>query len=440
MLSLLHRLFLCRLNYNTTVSFPVHRQAFLNFAACQKIFISQMPISQSSLINKESNRGRFLLMAGILFIAINLRPALASVGPLVSHIRDSTGLSNSMLGLLTTLPLIAFGVVSSLTTLFTRRFGIGGTLLGAMILLAAGICIRSLDGIVSLYIGTLLLGVGIAFGNVLLPGLTKWKFSSDSGFMTSLYSGVMAVGASLASGISVPLADKLQWGWRGSLAIWSILALIAFFVWLPQVGRLKRADQKHSYRKAMKALGKMSVAWKIALFMGLQSLTFYAILAWLPAILQGRGYGDEYSGWMLSLSQATGIIGSIVIPLWAGKRLDQSNIVTFLCVLETIGIVGLVFPQIGLVGIWVSIIGFVLGGTFGLALLFIVLRSKDTQTATDLSGMAQSIGYLVAATGPIIFGSLFDLTGSWTDSLLLLLLIVFVKLYMGLGAAKNEKV
>ena len=163
-------------------------------------------------------------------------------------------------------------------------------------------------------------------------------------------------------------------------------------------------------------------------------------MAWLPAILQGRGFNDEFSGWMLSLSQTTGIAGSLVIPFWAGKKLDQRSIVSFLATLETVGILGLLFPQIGLVSVWVSLLGFVIGGTFGLALLFIVLRSKDAHTTTDLSGMAQSIGYLLAASGPIIFGSLFDLTGNWNYSLALLLLVVFIKLYTGLGAAKNRKI
>lgn len=398
-----------------------------------------MQVSKSDLKNKGTKPVGYLLIAGILFIAFNLRPALAGVGPLVDQIRNSTGLSNSMLGLLTTLPLLAFGVVSSFTALFTRRFGIGGTLLGAMFLLAAGIGIRSLNGMLPLYLGTILFGVAIAFGNVLLPSLTKWKFSSKSGFITSLYSSVLGIGSALASGISVPLADRFKWGWRGSLAIWALPALLAFFIWLPQLNRLKNTEPQRSYRKAMKELGKSTVAWKIAVFMGLQSLTFYVILAWLPAILHGRGYNDEFSGWMLSLSQATGILGSLFIPLWAGKRTDQRSVVTFLAVLETIGILGLIFPQIGLVSIWVSLIGFVLGGTFGLALLFIVLRSKDAQATTELSGMAQSIGYLIAATGPIIFGSLFDLTGNWNDSLILLLLIVFLKLYTGLGAAKKSQ-
>ena len=399
-----------------------------------------MPLSKVSLSKRSSTKsGNILLIAGILCIAINLRPALATVGPLVSQIREATGLSNSMLGLLTALPLLAFGIVSSLTSLVTRRFGIGYTLLGALALIALGITIRSLDGVVFLFSGTILFGIGIAFGNVLLPSLTKQNFQKNSGVITSLYSAVMAIGASLAAGLSVPLSKSFGLGWRGTLGIWAIFAIIAFFAWLPQLSKFKKTVQNGTYGKSMLALGKKSLAWKIALFMGLQSMTFYIILAWLPEILQSRGFDANFSGWMLSLSQATGIAGSVIIPLWASKKKNQKDIVLILFILEIIGILGLLFSKMDLVILWVSFIGFVLGGCFGLALLFIVLRSKDTNTTTELSGFAQSVGYLVAATGPIIFGKIFDLTLNWTYPLLLLLVIATVKLYAGLGAGKEEK-
>lgn len=381
-----------------------------------------------------------LLIAGILCIAINLRPTLASVGPLIEDIRKDTGLSNSLLGLLTTLPLIAFGVVSTLTPLFTRRFGIGGTLLGAMALLVLGISLRSVAWIPMLYFGTLLAGVAIAFGNVLLPSLTKRNFESNSGFITSLYSGFMAIGASLAAGMSVPLAHGMGLGWRRSLWVWSILAVIAFFVWLPQLGRLKKSKPAQSYLQAMKNLGKSRLAWQVAIFMGLQSMTFYVILAWLPAILQSRGYDASFSGWMLSLSQASGIFGSLIIPIFAGRRNDQRTIVWALLILEVIGLIGLSLPQVGWPALWMILIGFDLGGTFGLALLFIVFRSHNADSATELSGMAQSVGYLVAALGPLVFGSVFDLTGTWTYPLILLFAVSFLKLYMGLLAGKPGKI
>lgn len=383
---------------------------------------------------------RILLLAGILCIAINLRPALASIGPLIDDIRQDTGLSSFFLGLLTTLPLIAFGVISTLTPLFTKRFGIGGTLFGAMVLLVIGILVRSIPSVSALYVGTLLFGIAIAFGNVLLPSLTKRNFAEKSGFVTSLYSSVMALGASLAAGLSVPLAHDAGLGWRGSLGVWAILAFIAVLVWLPQLSQLKKSSPNRSYIKAMKSLGSSGLAWKVALFMGLQSLTFYVILAWLPAILQSRGYDAEFSGWMLSLSQATGIIGSLVVPVFAGRRNDQRKIVLALAFIEAIGLLGILFPQLGPVAIWVSMIGFVLGGTFGLSLLFIVLRSQDAESATELSGMAQSIGYFVAASGPIVFGSIFDLTEGWTYPLFLLFIIAGLKLYMGLGAGRPGKV
>jgi len=391
-------------------------------------------------IIKTSKSTNILLLAGILCIAINLRPALAGVGPLVDDIRQATGLSNSMLGLLTTLPLIAFGVISMLTPLFTDRFGIGKTLLGAMILLCIGIGIRSVEGIFPLYFGTLLFGIAIALGNVLLPGITKRNFSENSGFVTSLYSSVMAVGASLAAGLSVPLTNINGLGWRGSLAVWAILALVAVIIWLPQVNKLKKPAQKNDYIKAMKKLNNSRLAWQVALFMGLQSMTFYIILAWLPAILQSRGYSANYSGWMLSLCQATGILGSLIIPTIAGKRNDQRSIVWVLLLIELIGITGLLLPQFGGVEIWVSMIGFVLGGSFGLSLLFIVLRAHDTASATELSGMAQSIGYVIAATGPFIFASIFDLTNNWRYALILLLVIAVLKSFSGLYAAKPGKV
>lgn len=382
-------------------------------------------------------RKSVLLLIGILLIAINLRPALASIGPLIDDIRASTGLSNPMLGLLTTLPLLAFGGVSILAPIFTKRFGIGKVLLMAMLLLTFGILIRTTSWIPALYIGTFLLGIAIAFGNVLLPTLTKQNFPTKAGLITSFYSGTMAIGASLAAGISVPLAYDFNLGWQGSLRVWAILSFFAFCIWIPQSSNLKKEYTDRNFVQSMKNMMRQRLAWKVALFMGLQSYTFYVILAWLPDLLISRGYNLESAGWMLSLSQATGILGSLIIPFLAGKKKDQRSMVFFLIVMEAIGLIGLLFPNSGFEWLWISLIGFVLGACFGLALLFIVLRSKETETATELSGMAQSIGYIVAGTGPIFIGTLFDFTGNWSYPIIALLGIATLKLYMGLGAGKE---
>lgn len=388
-------------------------------------------------LNKAS---RTLLLVGVLFVAVNLRAALSSIGPLIDMIREDVGLSDTLLGLLTTLPLIAFGLVSTITPLFTKRFGIGNTLLGALTLLTSGILIRSAGGIFALYLGTILLGIAIAFGNVLIPALIKRNFPHKAGFVTSLYSGIMSLGAAIAAGLSVPLAVEHNLGWRGSLAVWAVLALLALIIWIPNIKRINRTVPTRSFKEAMKKLSGSLLVWRLALYMGLQSLAFYVILAWLPAILIDRGYDALYAGWMLSLSQATGIIGSIVFPIWAGSRKDQRLVIVCLLIVEFIALVGLMIPEIGLVELWVGLIGMVLGGTFGLALLLIVLRSKDAETAAELSGIVQSIGYFIAATGPFIVGMIYDLTQVWNYALALLIVIGIIKLILGIDVGRDRKI
>jgi CP family cyanate transporter-like MFS transporter len=204
-----------------------------------------------------------LLGAEILCIAINLRTALAGVGPLIANIKEGTGLSNSLFGLL---PLLAFGVESIVTPLFTKKFGIGIILLGAMLFLGIGIGIgiRAID----FYCGTLLLGIAIAFGNVLLPSLTKHNFAKNSEFITSLYASIMALGASLAAGLSVPLAEEAGLGWRGSLGVWDLLAIVAAIVWLPELSRLRKSAPSRSFTHAIRNVTRLKLAWRVALFIG----------------------------------------------------------------------------------------------------------------------------------------------------------------------------
>lgn len=375
---------------------------------------------------------RALLVAGIVLVALNLRPALASVGPLVPAMRDATGLPNAALGLLTTLPLLAFGVVSTFTSRVTRRVGTEQAVMLALALLGMGIAVRSFQPVALLYAGTAILGVGIALGNVLLPALAKRDFPDRSGAITSLYSSMMGLGAALGAGASAPLAARL--GWRTSLAFWAIPVAVALVVWLPTLLGPSRRSAEPRGGMSLAALGRSPLAWKVALFMGLQSLSFYVILAWLPDLLQSRGMGVEAAGWMLALSQATGIAGTAATPLLADRVEDQRNIVWALGALEAVSLGGLLLPGAPVAWLWVSVLGFVLGGTFGLALLLLVLRAPDAGSAAELSGMAQSVGYLVAAAGPTLFGLLHDVTAGWTVPVVALLAVVAGKVAAGVGA------
>lgn len=384
---------------------------------------------------------KYLFILVIILISLNLRPSITAVGPLVSEIRIDTGLSSSLLGLLTTLPVLAFGIFSVLTPLFTRKMGTEGTMAFALLILTIGIFLRAIPIHTALFGGTLILGIGIALGNVLLPGIVKKQFPQRAGLVTGIYSSMLGVGATVASGISVPLSKGANFGWRWTLASWGILSLLALIAWLPQLKVNMPVIMKKSFRASIRDLGTSKLAWHLAVFVGLQSLTFYTLTAWLPEVLIDRGFIPTHAGWMLSIMHGVGVIGTFVIPSLASKKSNQKAPVFWIVIFELISLVGLLFQSsIIFVAIWSAILGFCLGGSFGLALLFILLRSRDSDSANELSGMSQSIGYTIAATGPVLFGALFDFTKNWTTSLVFLLVIAVLKLWSGLEAGKDQYV
>jgi MFS transporter, CP family, cyanate transporter len=206
-------------------------------------------------------------------------------------------------------------------------------------------------------------------------------------------------------------------------------------VWLPQMRPAPDAHGAPS-RVTFAVLGRSLLAWQVALFMGFQSLTFYVLVAWLPDLLQSRGVSDAAAGGLLALSQAMGMVGSAVVPVWAGATRDQRAIIWWLALLEAVGLVGLALFGDTLAWLWVSLVGFVLGGTFGLALILLVLRAGDAETTGRLSGMAQSVGYLIAASGPPVFGWLHDVTDGWRVPLAFLVAVLVAKLVSGLPAGR----
>jgi len=324
------------------------------------------------------------------------------------------------------------------TPLVSRRIGMERALALALVLICFGTAVRAFTSVTLLFAGTLLFGIGIALGNVLLPALVKRDFPQRSGLMTSLYSSTMGLGAAVAAGVSVPLSAAL--GWQGALGVWAVPAAIALLVWMPQLRHRTIPRSRWIFDGSLRELGRSPLAWQVALFMGLQSLTFYVVLAWLPDLLQSQGYAASEAGWMLALSQATGIAGTAVIPLWAGRVVDHRPIVWALVAVEAAALAGLLAPTLGLTVLSVGMLGFVLGGTFGLALLLLVVRAPDSDAATVLSGMAQSIGYLLAAVGPAAFGLIHDLTSGWTAPLLFLMGILLAKSVVGMRAGRPGEV
>jgi CP family cyanate transporter-like MFS transporter len=380
-----------------------------------------------------------LLVVGILLLAANLRPALTSVAPLIGEIRTDTGVSNGVAGLLTSLPLLAFGLLSLAAPLLARRFGTERALFASLLLLAAGILLRSAGGVAALFLGTAVLGAAIAAGNVLLPSLVKREFPGRVGPMTSAYITALAVVAALAAGVSFPAAQLAGIGWRGSLALWAIPALLAAVVWLPHL-RGGRPGNASARRPGVGGLWRSPLAWQVTLFMGLQSLAYYVTLTWLPEILQEEGMSAARAGWMLALSQAVAIPTMSLAPVIAGRRPSQRGVVAVAVGLSGAGTLGLLLFGDAAGALWIVLLGLGQGACFSLALTLFALRAPDSEHAAALSGMAQSVGYLLAAGGPFLFGVLRDLTRAWTVPLALLLAVLVCLLISGLGAARDAHV
>jgi CP family cyanate transporter-like MFS transporter len=374
-----------------------------------------------------------LLVSSIVLVAANLRPALTSVAPLIGEIRADAGLSNGVAGLLTTLPLLAFGVLSPVAPRLARRFGMERVLLASLLVLAAGILLRSAGQMAALFLGSAILGAAIAVGNVLLPGLVKRDFPERAGLMTSVYSTALAVSATLAAGVSLPIAQHA--GWRGSLALWFLPALVAAVAWVPRL-RDDRHDDAAAYRVG--GLWRSSLAWQVTLFMGLQSLAYYVTLTWLPEILRSGGMSASRAGWMLALAQAVAIVSMFLAPIIAGRRPSQRGVVVVAAALNGAGILGLMTASGSIV--WIILLGLGQGACFSLALTFFALRAPDPEHSAALSGMAQSVGYLFAAFGPALFGVLRDATHAWKVPLALLFVVVVCLMISGLGAARDAHV
>jgi CP family cyanate transporter-like MFS transporter len=378
-----------------------------------------------------------LLAVGLVLIAMNLRPAVTTVGPLTDDIRSGLGLSNAAMGLLTTLPIFAFGALSPAAAPLALRFGMERVLGAGLLVIGAGILLRSAGSTAAAFAGTTLAGAGIAAGNVLLPGLVKEEFPDRSGPMTSLYVTAMVATAGIGSAVSVPLADDAGLGWRGALACWALPVAIAFAVWLP---RLRESHVPTGARAGAPLPLRSALAWQITIFMGLQSLIFFAAIAWLPDLLHNAGLSASTSGFMVGFLQVGGLVATIGMPILAARRRTQGGLVTVSTLFCIAAMVGLLVAPADLAALWAFLLGMSTGAYLSLALTFLVMRAPDTAHTASLSGMAQAGGYMLAAIGPTGLGAIHDLAGGWTVPLWTLIAVAVATWLFGLGAARDRLV
>lgn len=384
-----------------------------------------------------------LLAVGILLIAANLRAPLTAVGPLLHTISQRLELSGAEAGLLSTLPLLAFAFVSPLAPRIARHVGLERTLLIAMVVLAVGIALRSLlsgaapvVGALMLFVSTLVLSAAIAVANVLLPAIVRQRFPTRVSLLTGFYATTMGLVAALSSGVAVPVAAATPAGWRLALGCWSGLALLGAVVWLPTLHRSSITSRtQHGHRIPWRS----PLAWYVTAFMGLQSFGYYVVITWLPSLLAAQGSNPENAGWLLFTYQLVNVATALVLPLVIGRMAGQRVAACAASLCCGLGYGGLILAP-GLAVVWTIIAGIGGGGCFVLALSFFGLRANSASQAAALSAMAQSVGYLIAAVGPFLFGLLHDATGNWTLSSVALFTSAVIMSVAAIGAGRPVQV
>lgn len=390
-----------------------------------------------SSLKQSLNPKAIFLILGILLIALNLRLPFTGIAPVLPWIQKEFNLSTTAIGFLTSLPLIAFAIFSPLSASIAKKFGIERTLFAALMTIAFGILIRSGQSAWMTFSGTLLIGIGIALGNVLLPGLIKRNFHSRAASLTGAYSITMGAGGAIASASVIPLTAA--WGWHIALSIFVLAPVLALLVWIPQLKNHETINVSKNNPHSSSAVWKSPLAWQVTLFMGLNAMPFYIAVGWLPTILMNKGLSAAEAGSMHGSLQLATAIPGLILAATLRRMNDQRLAAVVVSLLSAIAFAGFAFaPKFAL--LWSLILGFGCGASMMLGLTFIVLRTNTTEDAAVLSGMSQCIGYLMAASGPLIFGKLFDLFSDWTVPLLMTSIIAVLGAFSGIMAGRNKHI
>lgn len=420
-------------------------------------------------------RRKILLIAAILLVSFSLRSPLTAIGPLAGLIREDLGVSNGFVGLITTLPLITFALCSPLVPRLSGRWGLRKTVMVGLFFIALGGVLRAYGGVLGLIVGTGMVGAGICVGNVLLPSIVKANFPLKIGMMTSMYATGMSLFAAIGAGVSYPLVSH-GLAWQKVLLIWSGIAFAALCFWffqkkdqpdgrkpLPEqhgsasqegLAEPQGSDRQDAHgrettyqatavekgRSKGKSIWKSPLAWCITVFMGLQSLHFYSLTAWVPSMVQSWGQSPESAGYVALWFQLIGIPSTFLTPIIAAKLKSQMPVAIMSGSCSILGIILLLFqPPLPVVLLAILLIANSLCAIFSWSLAMAGLRAETAEESAALSGMMQSMGYALAAVGPTLCGVLFDRTGAWSSVLFVLLAVAVVMLIAGILAAKREK-
>jgi CP family cyanate transporter-like MFS transporter len=422
-------------------------------------------------------RGAALLVIGILILGFNLRAAITSLPPVFPELQSALQLSASNLALLAAIPVLCFGVFSGVAAPLSRRFGEERVLGVALLLLATGLLLRGLSPTVLLVPGTVVAGAAIALMNVLLPSLVKRRMPERAGLLIGLYLLMLSAGAIVASVIAIPVFTAAGGTVHGgdvtagsaairlTLALWAGPALVAAIVWVPQLrhrtlpeaavppGRplaathtgqvpadIAGSGQVAARRHGALAIGRSALAWQVTLFMGLQSLTYYATLSWLPTMFRDRGVSAAHAGDLLALMNLGNAVTALVIPMLAQRAADQRRLAAWSMLATGAGLAGAVFGPAHFAVAFILVLGLGQGATLGLSIFYTMARAPEPVTAASLSAFAQGVGYLIASAGPLVVGFLHEASGGWTIPGLVLLANVVLQLITGWLAGRARTI
>ena len=415
-------------------------------------------VNQRPVGGRESSRRwlRWLLGAALVMAALNLRPAIAGLGPLLQEVREGIGMSGTVAGLLTSLPMLCFAAFGGLLPRLGRRFDPTTVVLAGLGAITLGLALRTVVGDTASFLAASVLALaGIAVGNVLMPVIVKAWFPRRVGTMTGVYSMAMALGTAGPAALAVPAAQALGDGsWRVGLGVWAVLAAAALPLWAVvrrvhggPPGRPSDGDRGAGGTPASAGTGgapsrplrvsRSPAAWAVAFYFGLQSTAAYSVIGWLPQIFRDAGVSPTTAGALLACTMGLGVPLSFLVPAVAARLPQQGPLAAVLGVAGLLGYTGLWLAPAGGAWAWAVLLG-VSNAAFPLALALLGMRARTGEGVARLSAFAQSVGYLISVPGPLLVGALHQYTGGWRTPLVLLTALMLAQIVMGWLAGRNR--
>jgi CP family cyanate transporter-like MFS transporter len=384
--------------------------------------------------------GGALLAVAVVLTALNLRPAVTSVAPLLGDMRADLGTSATWAGLLTTLPTLCFAGAGLAAPALSARIGTSRTIAVGLVALAVGLGVRSLDGPYVVIGATLLACAGIALINVLIPVVIKGSFPARVGLMTGIYTAALQGGGALGSAITPGLEQSFG-NWRTALAFWSLVAVAALAVWIPATMRHREPAPLATPVAAepRPSMLRSALAWQVTLFLGAQGFLAYIVMGWLPQVFIDSGVSKVHAGMLVGLVSLVGVPVALVLLPLAARQASQSAWIVGIGLFGMAGIVGVVIAPAAQPVLWSMLIGVGMG-VFSMALAVIALRSRDAEDTARLSAMAQGFGYLIAGLGPFLFGLVHDVSSGWTMPWIMFLVVYVLQIVVGALAGRDRVV